>query len=150
MAKTVLHAKQDGVQFFMNTESGSPNTGHRNRYRLFKTENFGRDKSGWVQVGSMAGQALIAIESDAQRFKACCDAFESKRAHKYVDRSSIRGTPGKWEGEAFPTRVTRIGDESDSVRKENLRIRFEPVNGGALCQPASGGSLRLKTGSCRI
>jgi hypothetical protein len=105
MAKTVLHAKQDGVQFFMNTESSSPNSGARNRYRLFKTENFGRDKSGWVQVGSTAGQALIAIESDGKRFDACNEAFNSKRPHQYRDRTHIRGTPGKWEGEAFPTRV---------------------------------------------
>lgn len=107
MAKTVFHAKQDGVQFFMNTESSSPTTKHRNRYRLFKTENFGRDKSGWVQVGSTIGQALIAIESEAQRFDACNEAFNSKRPHQYVDRSTIRGMAGKWEGEAFPARVTR-------------------------------------------
>jgi hypothetical protein len=111
MAKTVLHAKQDGVQFFMNTESSSPASRNGKRYRLFKTANFGRDKSGWVQLGSLAGQALIETEGDAERFEACNKAFDSKRAHKYVDRSQIRGTPGKWEGEAFPTRVTHGRDE---------------------------------------
>ena len=43
MAKSVFHARRDGTQFYLNTESSSPNTGNRNRYRLFKTENFGRD-----------------------------------------------------------------------------------------------------------
>jgi len=120
MAKTVLHAKQDGVQFFMNTESSSPNSGARNRYRLFKTENFGRDKAGWVQVGSQAGQALIAIESESKRFEACIQAFASKRPHQYQERNKIRGTPGKWEGEAFPTRVTHSRDASVSTQTENL------------------------------
>jgi len=31
MAKTVLQAHLDGVHFYLNTESSSPNTGHRNR-----------------------------------------------------------------------------------------------------------------------
>lgn len=106
MAKTVLQASQDGVQFYMNTESSSPNTGNRNRYRLFKTENFGRDKSGWVQIGSQVGQQLIAIEDGGQRFEACAQAFSAKRPRLYQERQRIRGKPGKWEGEAFPTRVT--------------------------------------------
>ncbi len=115
MAKTVLHARQEGVQFFMNTESSSPNSGHRNRYRLFKTENFGRDKMGWVQIGSQVGQALIALQGDAERFDACIQAFNSKRPHQYRDRPSIRGASGKWEGEAFPVRVTRSRDEDNAA-----------------------------------
>lgn len=125
MAKTVFHAKQDGVQFYLNTESSSPNSGNRNRYRLFKTENFGRDKAGWVQIGSMAGQALIAIESEAERFEACALAFSSKRPHQYQNRERIRGTPGKWEGEAFPTRVTHSRDVSVSLHIENLTRQEE-------------------------
>ncbi|MGA3682493.1 hypothetical protein [Pseudomonas graminis] len=120
MAKTVLTARQDGVQFFMNTESSSPESRNGKRYRLFKTENFGRDKSGWVQVGSMAGQALIAIEGEAERFEAFVKAFDSKRAHKYVDRSRIRGAPGKWEGEAFPVRVTHSRDASAAPQERHL------------------------------
>jgi hypothetical protein len=120
MAKTVLHARQGGVQFFMNTESSSPNTGHRNRYRLFKTENFGRDKAGWVQIGSQIGQQLIAIEDQAERFEACVKAFGSKRSHRYRVREQIRGKPGKWEGEAFPTRVTHSRDATASLHTENL------------------------------
>ncbi|AVI87324.1 hypothetical protein YA0016_27080 [Pseudomonas syringae] len=110
MAKTVLHVRQDGVQFYMNTESSSPGTGHRNRYRLFKTENFGRDKSGWVQIGSQAGQRLIAIEEESVRFEECAQAFSAKRPHLYRERERIRGKPGKWEGEAFPVRVIQGRD----------------------------------------
>jgi hypothetical protein len=120
MTKTVLFARQDGVQFFMNTESSSPSTRHRNRYRLFMTENYGRDKSGWVQVGSITGQALIAIESETERFEACAKAFSSKRPHRYVDRERIRGAPGKWEGEAFPVRVTHSGDALAAPQEQNL------------------------------
>ncbi|MCF7540622.1 hypothetical protein [Pseudomonas petrae] len=120
MAKTVLTARQDGVQFFMNTESSSPESRSGKRYRLFKTENFGRDKSGWVQIGSQAGQALIAIKHESKRFEACAQAFSSKRPHKYVDRSRIRGAPGKWEDEAFPVRVTHSRDASVSLHTENL------------------------------
>jgi hypothetical protein len=125
MAKSVLTTKQDGIQFFMNTESSSPSTGHRNRYRLFKTENFGRDKSGWVQIGSMAGQALMAIKSEGARFEACVQAFSSKRPHQYQDRERIRGTPGKWEGEAFPARVAHSRDASVSLHNENLTSQEE-------------------------
>ncbi|AHG39691.1 hypothetical protein N018_05300 [Pseudomonas syringae CC1557] len=120
MAKTVLHARQDGVQFYMNTESSSPGTGHRNRYRLFKTENFGRDKSGWVQIGSQVGQQLIAMEDGGKRFEACAQAFSEKRPHMYQERERIRGNPGNWEGEAFPTRVTRGRDAAVSATDQNL------------------------------
>ena len=106
MAKTMFHVRQNGIQFYLNTESSSPNTGHRNRYRLFKTENFGRDKAGWVQIGSQVGQQLIAIENDTARFEACAQAFNAKRPRQYQVREQIRGKPGKWEGEAFPARAT--------------------------------------------
>ncbi|MCF7537563.1 hypothetical protein [Pseudomonas petrae] len=120
MAKTVLTARQDGVQFFMNTESSSPESRSGKRYRLFKTDNFGRDKSGWVQIGSQAGQALIAITTDKERFEACMKAFAGKRAHQYHDRAVIRGTPGKWEGEAFPVRVTHSRDAAVLQKTPNL------------------------------
>ncbi|MHC8321244.1 hypothetical protein ACYZT4_11170 [Pseudomonas sp. GB2N2] len=104
MAKTILQVHQDGVHFYLNTESSSPNTGHRNRYRLFKTENFGRDKSGWIQVGSIAGRDLAAIEGEKALFEACEALFASKKPQCYAGHGAIRGKPGKWEGEAFPTR----------------------------------------------
>jgi len=108
MAKTILQVHQGGVHFYLNTESSSPSTGHRNRYRLFKTENYGRDKSGWIQVGSTAGQSLIAIEGEAALFEACEQLFVSKNPHRYGHHGAIRGKAGKWEGEAFPTRQSQL------------------------------------------
>ena len=107
MAKTILQIHQGGVHFYLNTESSSPNTGHRNRYRLFKTENYGRDKSGWIQVGSIAGQDLIATMGEKALFEACEKLFASKKARRYEHHGAIRGKPGRWEGEAFPTRQSQ-------------------------------------------
>lgn len=125
MAKSVFHVRQDGTQFYLNTESSSPNTGHRNRYRLFKTDNFGRDKSGWVMVGAQLGQQLIAIEDEGQRFLACVQAFSAKRAHLYCKRWKIRGSPGSWEGEAFPMRVTQSRDATASMHTQNMTRQEE-------------------------
>ncbi|WGK92553.1 hypothetical protein [Pseudomonas migulae] len=108
MAKTILQVHKGGVHFYLNTESSSPNTGHRNRYRLFKTENYGRAKSGWIQVGSMAGQELKSIEGEAALFDACQKLFTSKKTHCYGHHGAIRGKAGKWEGEAFPTRQSQL------------------------------------------
>jgi hypothetical protein len=115
MAKTILHVKKDGIQFFLNTESSSPATGHRNRFRLFKTEDFGREKMGWVSVGSTDGREIIAINNSRQQFDACVMAFNRKRPHKFTNRTSIRGLPGKWEGEAFPSRLTSRIDAATSA-----------------------------------
>ncbi|NWB08912.1 hypothetical protein HX862_13455 [Pseudomonas sp. D5002] len=104
MAKTVLRVRLDGVAFYMNTETSSPGTGHRNRYRLFKTEHYGRDKAGWIQVGSTAGQELMTIEDENALLRACEKLFSSKKPHRYDLHGAIRGQPGKWEGEAFPVR----------------------------------------------
>lgn len=104
MGRTVLRARQEGVSYFLNTESSSPSTGHRNRYRLFKTTDFGRSKAGWEQVGSIAGQALIAIIDEAAQFAACAAAFDSKKPPPYERHGKIRGAPGPWEGEAFSAR----------------------------------------------
>lgn len=128
MAKSVFQVRQNGTQFYLNTESSSPNTGHRNRYRLFKTENFGRDKAGWVQVGSQLGQQLMAIEDDSQRFLACVQAFAAKRPHQYRERRKIRGLPGNWEGEAFPMRVTRSRDATVSLHEQNLTRQKEKAD----------------------
>lgn len=108
MAKTILQVQQRGAHFYLNTESSSPNTGHRNRYRLFKTENYGRDKSGWIQVGSIAGQELIAAEGEKALFEACEKLFASKKPRSYEHHGAIRGKPGKWEGEAYPIRQSLL------------------------------------------
>ena len=106
MAKTILRVRLGAISFYLNTESSSPGTGHRNRYRLLKTDNYGRDKLGWIQVGSTAGQELIALHTDRARLEACEKLFSSKKPHQYGQYGDIRGRPGKWEGEAFPLRVT--------------------------------------------
>lgn len=126
MAKTVLQVRQGGAHFFLNTESSSPNTGHRNRYRLFKTNNYGRDKSGWIQVGSMAGQELIAIEGERALFEACEKLFASKKPHCYEHHGAIRGKPGRWEGEAYPTRKSNFKWKLDAEAASHVdRERWE-------------------------
>ncbi|WP_278438372.1 hypothetical protein [Pseudomonas oryzihabitans] len=100
----MLKIIQDDVGFFLNTETSSPGTRNRNRYRLCKTTNGGREKLGWVGVGSQAGQELLAIKGRAALIEACERIFASKRPQRYVKRQQIRGMPGPWEGEAFPER----------------------------------------------
>ena len=73
-----------------------------------------------MQIGSQLGQQLIAIEDPAAQFEACIAAFNAKRVHRYRERDQIRGKPGKREGEAFPVRVTRGRDATDSKQTENL------------------------------
>lgn len=109
MAKTLLRVRSEGVAFYLNSKTSSPNTGHRSRYRLFKTENYGRSKSGWTQVGSIAGQELMAIEDETGLLETCEKLFTSKMPHRYDHHGAIRGKPGKWEGEAFPNRMEAQG-----------------------------------------
>ncbi|WP_241190671.1 hypothetical protein [Pseudomonas chlororaphis] len=104
------------MAFYLNSETSSPNTGHRNRYRLFKTENYGREKSGWIQVGSTAGRELMAIKGEMALLKACETLFSSKKPHRYDRHGAIRGKPGKWEGEAFPYRMDMAISSSEGVR----------------------------------
>ncbi|AZD78694.1 hypothetical protein C4K15_2127 [Pseudomonas chlororaphis subsp. aurantiaca] len=116
MARTLLRVRSKGVAFYLNSETSSPNTGHRNRYRLFKTENYGREKSGWIQVGSIAGRELMAIKGEMALLDACETLFSSKKPHRYDRHCAIRGKPGKWEGEAFPYRMDMAISNSEGVR----------------------------------
>ncbi len=120
MPKTVLRVHLGGVAFYLNTETSSPSSGRRNRYRLFKTMNNDRDKAGWVQVGSLDGQTLQAITSERELFETCQQIFSSKRPHPYFRRETIRGRPGTWEGEAFPKRLPDQSDATVSRDTENL------------------------------
>ncbi|WP_145012418.1 hypothetical protein [Pseudomonas oryzihabitans] len=104
MTRTVLKIIQDGVGYFLNTETSSPGTRSGKRYRLFKTANGGKDKLGWVGVGAQAGQELLDTKGRADLVAACERIFASKRPQRYVPRERIRGMPGPWEGEAFPER----------------------------------------------
>lgn len=120
MTKTVLRVRFDGVAFYLNTETSSPRTGRRNRYRLCKTLNNGRDKAGWVQLGSKDGQALLAIADERELIEACQLHFNTKRPRPYIRRELIRGGPGSWEGEAFPKRRSKQDDVTDSRERKNL------------------------------
>ncbi|AZD34975.1 hypothetical protein C4K22_2232 [Pseudomonas chlororaphis subsp. aurantiaca] len=116
MARTLLRVRSKGVAFYLNSETSSPNTGHRNRYRQFKTEDYGREKSGWIQVGSTAGRELMAIKGEMALLEACETLFSSKKPHRYDRHGAIRGKPGKWEGEAFPYRMDMAISNSEGVR----------------------------------
>lgn len=105
MPKTMLRTRHEGVAFYLNTETSSPGTGHRNRYRLFRTSDHGRSKDGWIQVGSQDGQRLLAINDECEAFHACQHLFGLKRPHSYRPRETIRGRVGAWEGAAFKGRV---------------------------------------------
>lgn len=111
MAKTMIRVRRDGVAFYLNTETSSPSSNrNRTRYRLFKTEDLGRVKCGYVHLGSIAGQALLAITSETERFDACVTAFASKKPYQYRRPEQIRGRPGPWEGEVFPARQPAVTD----------------------------------------
>lgn len=63
------------VRFGQAMQEPSTTVSELNRYRLFKTDNYGRDKLGWIQVGSVAGQELVALDTDQARFEACEKLF---------------------------------------------------------------------------
>lgn len=119
MPKTMLRTLHDGVAFYLNTETSSPGTGHRNRYRLFRTSGHGRRKDGWIQVGSQDGQRLLAITDEHELFQACQQLFDLKRPKAYHPQETIRGRVGAWEGKAFKARAKKA-DSTASQDKRNL------------------------------
>ena len=119
MPKTMLRSRHGGVAFYLNTETSSPGSGHRNRYRLFRTSGHGRRKDGWVQVGSQDGQRLLAIADEHDLFLACQRLFDLKQPKAYRPRETIRGRVGAWEGEAFKAR-SKKADTTASSNKRNL------------------------------
>jgi len=124
MTKTVLKIIQDGIGYFLNTETSSPGTRSGQRYRLFKTANGGRDKLGWVGVGAQAGQELMEIKGRAALVEACERVFASRRPRRYVPRDRIRGMPGSWEGEAFPVRQAAREKQQNVTCHEDQRVGF--------------------------
>ncbi len=119
MPKTMLRTRHDGVAFYLNTETSSQGAGHRNRYRLFRTSGHGRNKDGWVKVGSQDGQRLLAITDEQELFLACQQLFDLKRPNTYRPQESIRGSVGAWEGEAFRARPKKA-DATASSNNRNL------------------------------
>lgn len=109
MAKTIVRVRLDGVAFYLNEVStGASNSGKR--YRLSRTSQRSAAKDGWVRVNSTECRALTAIATETDLFKACADLFASKKLRPHIPHGGIRGLAGKWEGEAFPARVTRGRD----------------------------------------
>lgn len=108
MPKTMLRTRHDSVAFYLNTETSSPGSGHRNRYRLFRTSDHGRSKDGWIQVGSQDGQRLLAIVDEHDLFLACKCLFDGKRPRAYRPRETIRGRVGAREGKAFKPRAEHL------------------------------------------
>lgn len=95
MPKTMLRTRRDGVAFYLNTETSSPGSGHRNRYRLFRTSDHGRSKDGWVKVGSQDGQHLLSLADEHDLFIACQSLFDLKRPKAYRPQETIRGRLGR-------------------------------------------------------
>lgn len=118
MPKTMLRTRRDGVAFYLNTETSSPGSGHRNRYRLFRTSDHGRSKDGWVKVGSQDGQHLLSLADEHDLFIACQSLFDLKRPKAYRPQETIRGRVGVWEGLAFKAR--KKTDSTASQEKRNL------------------------------
>ena len=119
MAKTVIRVRLGGVAFYLNEVSaGISNSGKR--FRLSRTSVHGGAKDGWVRVNSTECKTLMKIATEADLFKACADVFASKKLRPHIPHGGIRGIAGKWEGVAFPLRVTLGRDATQSENNENV------------------------------
>ena len=114
MAKTILRVRQGAIAYYLNESSvGAKNSGRR--FILSRTTDHGKTKDGWIKVNSTEHQVLIDATGDAERFAACANLYASKPRRPHVDRHHIRGMAGKWEGVAFPARVTHGRDATQNV-----------------------------------
>lgn len=117
MAKTILRVRQHGVAYYLNESStGAKNSGRR--FMLSRTSDHGKIKDGWIRVNSTECQVLVDAGSDLDQFNACANLFASKPHRPHVDRHDIRGLAGKWEGVAFPARVTHGRDATQNADNE--------------------------------
>ncbi|WP_339546285.1 hypothetical protein [Pseudomonas sp. RA_35y_Pfl2_P32] len=124
MAKTILRVRQGGIAYYLNESStGAKNSGRR--FILSRTSNFGKTKDGWIKVNSTEHQVLVDANSELDQFNACTSLFASKEQRPHVDRHHIRGMAGKWEGEAFPARVTHRRDATQNANNENVSRQVE-------------------------
>ena len=109
MAKTILRVRQGAMAYYLNESStGAKNSGRR--FILSRTSDHGKTKDGWIKVNTTEHQVLVDAGSEADQFTACTSLYASKEQRPHVDRHHIRGMTGKWEGEAFPARVTHGRD----------------------------------------
>lgn len=117
MAKTILRVRQSAIAYYLNESSvGAKNSGRR--FILSRTSDHGKTKDGWIKVNSTEHQVLVDAEGDVERFAACASLFASKPHRPHVDRHHIRGMAGKWEGVAFPARVTHGRDATQNSNQE--------------------------------
>lgn len=119
MAKTILRVRQGAIAYYLNESStGAKNSGRR--FILSRTSDHGKTKDGWVKVNTTEHQVLVNTIGDAERFAACASLYTSKPHRPHVDRHHIRGMAGKWEGVAFPVRVTHGRDATQNANNENV------------------------------
>ena len=119
MAKTILRVRRGAIAYYLNESStGAKNSGRR--FILSRTSNHGKTKDGWIKVNTTEHQVLVDMEGEAERFEACANLYASKPHRSHVDRHTIRGLAGKWEGVAFPARVTHGGDATQKANIENV------------------------------
>ena len=119
MAKTILRVRIGSVAFYLNESStGAKNTGRR--FILSRASNHGKTKDGWVKVNTTEHQVLVGAGNEQDQFEACASLYASKPHRPHVDRHHIRGMAGKWEGVAFPARVTHGRDAKQNAKDENV------------------------------
>ena len=119
MAKTILRVRLGSIAYYLNeSSSGAKNSGRR--FILSRTSNYGKTKDGWIKVNTTEHQLLVDTVGEAQRFEACADLYASKPHRSHVDRHTIRGLAGKWEGVAFPARVTHARDATQNANIEKV------------------------------
>ncbi|WP_282352935.1 hypothetical protein [Pseudomonas sp. PS01303] len=119
MAKTILRVRQGAIAYYLNESStGAKNSGRR--FILSRTSDHGKTKDGWIKVNTTEHQVLLNIAGDIERFSACDSLYASKPHRPHVDRHHIRGMAGKWEGVAFPARVTHGRDATQNANFEKV------------------------------
>jgi len=119
MAKTILRVRQGAIAYYLNESStGAKNSGRR--FILSRTSDHGKTKDGWVKVNTTEHQVLVDAGSEQDQFNACASLYASKPQRPHVDRHHIRGLSSKWEGVAFPARVTHGRDATQMAGTENV------------------------------
>lgn len=119
MAKTILRVRQGAIAYYLNESStGAKNSGRR--FMLSRTSDHGKTKDGWIRVNTTEHQVLLGADGEASRFETCASLYASKPHRPHVDRHHIRGMTGKWEGVAFPARVTHGRDAPQNANDENV------------------------------
>lgn len=119
MAKTILRVRRGAVAYYLNESStGAKNTGRR--FILSRTSDHGKTKDGWVKVNVTEHLVLVGAGNEQGQFSACASLYTSKPHRPHVDRHHIRGMAGKWEGVAFPSRVTHGRDATQNANEQNV------------------------------